>query len=142
MLDTHEILVRDRRRVREGERERLHGAVERAPDVYDAVPAAQERVCFDGVGNMVSDPGFGRCGGLVDVHARHRGAWGVGVGAADGVVEEQDAVGAGDVVEDEALDFGVVGLLDVGVGREVWFGGVGVGGCGEGFEGVIVKREG
>lgn len=32
----------------------------------------------------------------------------VGVRAADGVVEEEDAVGAGDVGEEEALDFRVV----------------------------------
>ena len=58
-------------------------------------------------------------GRLVDVHAGDGGARRGRVRAADGVVEEEDAVGAGDVVEDQFLDFRVVDLFDVLVVAEV-----------------------
>ena len=88
---------------------------------------------------MVLDAGAGGGGGLVDVDARDGGAGGGGGGAADGVVEEEDALGVGDVREEKRLDFGVVVLLDGGVGEEVVLrggGDVGQGGEGVGVEGV------
>lgn len=69
------------------------------------------------------DAGAGGGGGLVDVDFLHggAGAWGDG-GAADGVVEDEDAGGvAGDGGQEEGFDFGVVGFLDGGVGGEVGF---------------------
>lgn len=57
---------------------------------------------------MVVDPRGGGGGGLVDVHAGYGGARGGGGGPPDGVVEEEDAGCAGDVRQEEVLDFGVV----------------------------------
>jgi len=56
---------------------------------------------------------------LIDVDAGD-GVAGAGC-AADGVVEEEDAFGVGDVLEEEGFDFGVVILLDGVVGGEVFF---------------------
>ena len=67
------------------------------------------------------------------------GGGGAGRGAADGVVEEQDAVCAGQLLEQEGFDFRVVDLLDVCVVREGGFGG---GDVRESGEGVAVEREG
>lgn len=138
VLDGDEVLVHDGSGVRERQREGLDGPVERTPYVDDTVAAAEERVGLGG-GEVVADTGFGRAGGLVDVDASDGGAGSGGVSAADGVVEEEDAGCAGDVVEDEALDFGVVDFFDVCVVGEVFFG---AGDVGEGFEGVVVEREG
>ena len=89
---------------------------------------------------MVAYSRLRRRGRLVDVHARDGGAGRGGRGAPDRVVEEQDARGAGDGVEEEALHFRVVGFADVGVVGE------GVLGAwrelGQGREGVVVEREG
>lgn len=60
--------------------------------------------------------GFGR---LVDVGSVDGCAVGVEIAAADSVVEDEDAFGAGDFFEDEFFDFGVVGLLDFVVAAEV-----------------------
>lgn len=86
-------------------------------------------------------------GGLVDVYALYGAAGRRGGGAADGVVEENYFVGAGDGVQKEAGDFGVVELGDGGVGGEVgavlcrvFFGGEGE--ALEDLEGVVVEREG
>ncbi len=88
---------------------------------------------------MVAHAGGGGGGGLVDVDAGDGGARGGGQGAADGVVEEEDAGCAGDVLEQELLDFRVVVLLDAGVVSEGGFGAGGDGG--EGHEGVGVEGE-
>jgi hypothetical protein len=53
--------------------------------------------------------GFGR---LVDMRSVDWCAVSIGVAAADSVVEDEDAFGAGDFFEDEFLDFGVVGALN------------------------------
>lgn len=60
--------------------------------------------------------GFGR---LVDVGSVDWCAVGVGIAAADSMVEDENAFGAGDFFEDEFLDFGIVGLLDLVVIGEV-----------------------
>lgn len=93
---------------------------------------------------MVADAGCGRGGGLVDVHAGDGGAGRGGEGAADGVVEEEDAGGGGEVGVQEALGGWVVAFADGGVVGEVEGGvGVGVGGGAgqvrEGGEGVGVE---
>ena len=128
--------------VREGEREGLHGSVEGTPDVDYADATGQEGVCFGGGGDVVPHAGFGGGFGLVDVDPLD-GVAGCGwVGAADGVVEEEDSSGAGDVGEEGAFDFGVVALFDGDVGGEVYGrGGRGWGGA-EGGEGVGVEGEG
>lgn len=58
-------------------------------------------------------------GSLVDVGSVNWCAVGVWVAAADSVVEDEDAFGAGDFFEDEFFDFGVVSLLDFVVVRKV-----------------------
>lgn len=71
--------------------------------------------------------------------AHDGGAGGSGVAAADGVVEEEDPVGARDVIEKQTLDFRVIDLLDVRVRREV----VGAAGdVGDGGETMNVEIEG
>ena len=57
---------------------------------------------------MEADARFGGGRGLVDVDAGDGGPGGVGVGAADGVVEDEDAVCAVYIVEEDFLDLGVV----------------------------------
>lgn len=124
MLDTHKRLIRHRLAIRKRQRERLHGAVDGPPDVDDAVAPLQQGSGFGG-GEVLLDTDAGGSGGLVDVDAPDGGAGGVGGGAADGVVEEDDALGVGDVREEKRFDFGVVVLLDGGVGEEVMFRGGG-----------------
>ena len=136
VLDADEVVVAHGGGVGEGQGEGLHGSVEGTPDVYDAVARLQERVCF--VGQVVAYPGFGGRGRLVDVDPGDGGAAGGGGGAADGVVEKKDPLGAGDVVEDELLDFGVVHFLDVRVVGEVVFV---RGDVLERLEGVLVEIE-
>ena len=68
---------------------------------------------------MVLDAGASRGRGLVDVHAGDEGAGGVRGGAANGVVEKENARGVGDVREEKSFDFQVVVLLDEGVEEEV-----------------------
>ena len=62
----------------------------------------------------------------------------VRIGAADGVVEEQDSLRAGYALQQQLLHFGVVDLLDVLV---VLKGGLLRGDVGEGGEGVVVEGE-
>jgi len=89
---------------------------------------------------VVPHAGCRRGGGLVDVHARDGGAGRGGEGAADGVVEEEDAGCGREVCVQEVFDFGVVVFADGGVVGEVE---VRVGGAGgqvrEGGEGVGVE---
>ena len=137
MLHSDNGVVRHGGRVRESERERFDGPVERAPDVDDAHATLTERGGF--VGQVQADARKGRGEGLVDVHARHGGAVGGGGGAADGVVENMHAVGAEDGGEQERLDFGVVSFGDGGVGGEVGL--LGRAKAGDELEGVGVEPE-
>lgn len=73
------------------------------------------------VGEVHLDALLGRAGDLVDVCSFHGAALGVGARTADGVVEDEDFVCAGDVVEEDFLDFGVVVDLDVVVVYELGF---------------------
>ena len=81
---------------------------------------------------MVVDAGVGGGAGLVEVDAGDGAAGRGGVGAADGVVEDDDAVGAGDVGEDRLFDFRVVLCFHGIIGCKVFFCGGGGGECGEG----------
>lgn len=122
VLDGDDVVVGDRVRRREGERERLDGVpVQRPPDVDDAVPAPQQALGVVGA-EVAAHAQDGRRGGLVDVGAGDGGAGGAGPGAAHGVVEEDDAVGAGDVAQEQGLDLGVVVLADGVVVGEVLLG--------------------
>lgn len=71
---------------------------------------------------MVVHSLLGAGAGLVDVGAGDGRARRVGVRAADGVVEEEDPLGAWDVFEEQSLDFGVVVFFDGRVGDEGLFG--------------------
>ena len=84
MLNADSIASRDRCRVGESQGVALHSAIERSPDVYDAVATLQELLGL--VGKMVFDSLLGRELGLVDVRAID----GVATASvlADGVVEE------------------------------------------------------
>lgn len=103
----------------EGERVLHDGPVERAPDVDDAVAALEQGVRL--VGEVVAHALGGRLGRLVDVHAVDGAALGVGGRAPDGVVEDEDPLGA-QLVPQELLDFRVVVLLDARVVGEGCFG--------------------
>ncbi len=63
--------------------------------------------------------------------------WGpVAAFQADGVIEKMDAIRFGDVLLEKFLNFGVVGLLDRLVRREIYLGG----GTGlQGLESIVVK---
>lgn len=137
VLDPDHGVVGHGARVRERERVLLHGAVDGAPDVDDAVAVAEQLVRF--VGEMVQDARARGLVRLVDVHAGDGGAGGAGAGLADRVVEQEDALRAR-LLEEEALDLRVVDALDLGVGVEGRAGGGG-GDVAEGAEGVPVERE-
>ena len=108
VLDANQVFIPHRRRVRKSERGSLHGAVEGPPHIDDPHAPLEQLVGF--VREMVVHARRGRFGGLVDVHPSY---WvSVAGGAADGVVEEEDALGAGNVLEEEGFDFGIVVLLD------------------------------
>lgn len=64
---------------------------------------------------------LGRAGDLVDMRSVHGTTLGVGTRATDGVVEDEDFVCAGDVVEEYFLYFGVVVFLDVVVVEKLGF---------------------
>ena len=76
----------------------MHGPVDGSPDVDDAIPALEQVWRF--VPHVQLHTLFRGEGGLVDVCSQDGSAGRGGVGAADGVVEEEDALGAGDVVEE------------------------------------------
>lgn len=69
---------------------------------------------------MVFYAELGAGAGLVDVRAGDGRAWGVWVRAADRVVEDENAVCAGDVVEEGFFDLRVVVGFDAGVVGEVF----------------------
>lgn len=120
VLDGDDVILAQRRAGAEGQRHGLDRVlVERAPDVDDAVAPAQQGLGLVGVGDVA--PHALRGGGrrLVDVRELHGAARGGGVGAADGVVEDDDACAAWDGGEEQLLDFGVVVRRDGGVVREV-----------------------
>lgn len=97
MLNRDEILVFQCRGASEGKWRSLNWPIERPPYVYDAEAALEELFGF--VWEMEV---YARCGGfesLVDVDAGDRCARGIGVGAANCVVKEEDAVAARYVVE-------------------------------------------
>ena len=136
MFDPHQILLPHRAAIRDRERERLDRAVDRPPDIDDAIAALEQGVGF--VGTVQTHPIGGRGGRLVDVHAGHGRARGGRVRAPDGVVEEDDALGAGHVVEQQLRHFRVVDRFDVGVRGEFFFF---RGDMREGGEGVFGKAE-
>lgn len=138
MLNPHKILISDGTTIRKRQGRRFHRAVNRPPYIHQPDPSLEQLISL--VGQMVVHALFGGRGGLVDVGALDRAAFRVGDGAADGVVEDQHPLrGPGQVVEEQALDFGVVVALHGGVVGEGPFRGeadVGQGGEGVGVEGV------
>lgn len=136
MLHRHEILVPDGGRVGVGERVRVHGPVERPPHVNYAVPALQEFWCF--VAHVQLHAPLCGSGCLVDVDSRDGHAVCVSLSAADRVVEEEDAVRAGDALEKQFLDLRVVYILYRFFGVPIC-----IGHCGrdvfEGREGIVVE---
>ena len=112
------------------------GPVQRAPDIDDAVAAAQQLLRL--VGEMVPHARLGGGRGLIDMDPGDGRTRGAGCGAADGVVEEQDSGRAGDVLQDQLLHFRVVDVADAGVVGEGVLGG---GDVGQRGEGVVVEVE-
>jgi len=110
--------------------------VQRAPDIDDAVAAAQQLLRL--VGEVVPHARLGGGRGLVDVDPGDGRTRGAERGAADGVVEEQDSGRAGDVLQDQLLHFRVVDVADAGVVGEGMLGG---GDVGQRGEGVVVEVE-
>ena len=118
MFDPNERVVVDSLGVCECERRRLHGTVERSPDVDDADSVFKQLFSF--LLHVKMDTRGRRRFGLVNVDS---GDWiPVSSGSADGVVEQEDAVGSGYVVQKELFDFRVVVLLDRLVGSELFLG--------------------
>ena len=142
MLNRHQIRRVDRSRRGKGQRRGLDGLVrgEWAPDVHDAVPSLRQGLGFGGIGDVEVYPGEGRLGRLVDVNAVHRLSRGIGIRAANGMIEQNDFVGVGEVLSEEGFNLGVVDLADGGVGVE---GGVGGGGGHvlKSLEGILVQVE-
>ena len=101
------------------------GPVQRAPDIDDAVAAAQQLLRL--VGEVMPHARLSGGRGLVDVDPGDGRARGARRGAADGVVEEQDPGRAGDVLQDQLLHFRVVDVADAGVVGEGVLGGGDVG---------------
>lgn len=106
-------------RRREGQRLREQRPVNGSPHINDAVASLPQFLSL--VGEVDLHALLGRAGDLVNVRSVHGAALGVGAGAADGVVEDEDSVGAGDVVEEDFLHFGVVVGFDVVVVHELGF---------------------
>lgn len=130
VLDGDDVVVAQGGGGGEGEGQGLDGVgVEGPPDVDEAVAAAEQVVGL--VGEVAADAADDGGGRLVDVDAGDGGAVGGGAGAADGVVEDVDAAGAGDAVEQQALDLGLVVGADGGVAVE---GEAGAGGGGLGAQ--------
>lgn len=123
MLHRNQILISDcvRRSKRQGRGD--NWAVQRAPHVDDAIAPLQQLLCF--VAEMDLHALLRRGCSLVDMRYIDRAALSVLGRAADRVVEEDDLGGAGDVIQDQLLELGVVVLLDVGVVEEVLLGGLG-----------------
>lgn len=117
VLDRHEVLVAEGAAVGEGQRVGDDGPVQRPPHVDDAIAPLDQLLGL--VRQVVLDAHLGRDGRLVDVGARDGSAVGVGPRTADGVVEDEDAVRTGHVVENDLLDLRVVLLLDGVVVDEV-----------------------
>ena len=97
MLNRHQITVFHRGRVCHGEGMRLNRAVDGTPDVDDAVATLQK---FGRLGAHVEfHTLLGRVGRLIDVCSEHGRAGSGGIGAANGVVEEEDPLRAIDMVQ-------------------------------------------
>lgn len=124
VLDGDQVVVGERGGAGKGEGVRLDGAlVQRPPDVDDAVAAAQQRVGL--VGQVLAHALRRRQRRLVDVRREDGLALGRRVGAPDGVVEEEDPVRPGHVVEQELFYFRVVVGADAVVVGEVALGRLG-----------------
>lgn len=107
VLHGDQVVVGERGGAGKGEGVRLDGPlVQRPPDVDDAVAAAQQRVGL--VGQVLAHALRRRQRRLVNVRGEDGLALGRRVGAPDRVVEEEDPVGPGHVVEQELFYFGVV----------------------------------
>jgi hypothetical protein len=140
VLDRDQHVVGHGRAVGHGERRALDRPVERAPHVDQPHAALQQRV---GLVRQVHAHALQRRGRrLVDVRAHHRLAVAGLVGAADRVVEDEHALGrAGQGLQQQLLDLGVVCFLDalraaeVGLGRACEVVGR------HGQEGVVCERE-
>lgn len=96
---------------------RHDGAIDRSPDVDDPEAALEQLVRLVRV--MQFHPPLRRPRRLVDVDPRDGSAGCVRVRPADRVVEDGDLVGAGDIVQQQPLDLGVVYALDVLVVQEL-----------------------
>lgn len=109
--DGRDVLLVKSSRGSQGEGSSLDRAlVQASPDIDDAVAALEQLVGL--VGEVAAHALLGGCSSLVNVDTQDGRAAGIRVRAADGVVKDVDLVGAGDLVQQQALDLGVVLLLD------------------------------
>ena len=145
MLDGDEVGIVDAARVRDRERETLHGArVQRSPYIDEPDARFQRFVGVRPVREMEAHASGGAGRRLVDVDFDDGGAGSGGTRTADGVVEDEDAggrAGDGGVAEEEALDFWIIVAFDEVVGLE-GRGCSGAGDLGQRGEGVGVEIEG
>lgn len=136
MLNRDNILTAQGRSRCETERETLDRVlVQGSPHIDDAITSLEELLGL--IGKVALNTLGDRLGSLVDVNARDGLAVLVGTGTANGVVKEVDAVGAGDVVEEELFYFRVVFRLDGVIVAE--FSLDGVGDVEEHLESVLVE---
>lgn len=119
VLDGHQVRIVDRVGRGETQRVRDDGAVDGSPHVDDPVPLTFTEQLVGPVGVVQLDPPPGRPLRLVHVDPGHGGPGSVRVRPSDGVVEDGDLVGAGDDVQQQPFDFGVVHPLDVVVVDEL-----------------------
>lgn len=136
MLNRDNILAAQRRSRCETKRETLNRVlVQWSPHIDDAITTLEKLLGL--IGKVALNTLSNRLGSLVDVDARDGLAVLVGTRAANGVVKEVDAVGAGDVVEEELFDLWVVLGLDGVIVAEFRLDGVGD--VKEHLEGVLVE---
>lgn len=98
MFNRDEVFVLQRRGASKGKRRSLNWPIQRPPYIYDAEAALKKLL-----GLVWEVQVYSSCGGfdgLVDVNTGDGCTGGVGVGASDGVVEEENPVAAWDIVED------------------------------------------
>lgn len=111
MLDGDDVIVFESRRGGDGQRQGLHGGlIQWSPDIDKAVAALEQSIGLVGV--VAAYPLLNGLGCLVDVNAEDRAAVRVGDLAADGVVKDEDAFRAGNLVKEKLLYLWVVVGLD------------------------------
>lgn len=137
VLNGNDILVLDRGGRCHGKGERFNRTlVERTPDIDNTVAALKK---LAGLVREVSTDTLSRgVGGLVNMNTGHRGA--LRVRTTDGVIEDVDAIGARDVIQEELFNLRIVLFLNGLVVEELSL--VGWGDVLDDLEGVLVKVEG